>query len=170
VAAQSPFQKKKRKPEIDREELRVYLMWALVLGLLAAFWLWSGCSPPVSSIKPKPPASIKTTYTVPDPCRTLLNVASINVHVVVQKDCARVGLTTAVFIVKNTADGGRAAADDAGQILTKFFVVPPELAPITITRSPTGQPVFIFAVTSVSPKTLKRIKRDMHLRRRHLPK
>lgn len=143
------------------------ILWALVLGTAAGLF-WCGCGP--AQLKRPTPASIRTTYTAPDPCRTLLNIETANVHVVIQKDCARVGLTTALFIVKNIKDGGKAAADEAGQILIRFFEGPPTLAPITITTTPTGEPVYLFAVTAIPPKTIKRIERDMRLRKRMLPK
>ena len=163
--------RRKQKLNIDREEFHLWLRWAFLVGIAAAILLWSGCSTS-GTMRPgtKSPASLKTTYTVPDSCHTVLDVSTDNVRVILQKGCTPSGIMTAMFIVLHPKQDAGEAGDDAGRIMTRFFDHHFELSPLSIFTAPSGRTVIQFVVLLLPHKTKTRIRRDMKLQRRHRPK
>ena len=159
MTATRPPRKNQSKFYIDPEELKIWLTWVFVLSCAAVLWLWGGCT--------AVPAHIVHQPTVPPTrCRVVLRSTTANVLVLIRRDCIKLGVTTALFIILNPLDKGRQASLDAIEILRKFFGTPPELAPVAISATPEGYPAFLFVCTSFPTKTENQIRRDLWLRQR----
>ncbi len=144
-----------------REKLQIYLLWIFLGGIVVASCVWGSCT----AVPTVPPS---TTPFVPHPrCRVVLNRSTINVQVVIRRDCVKLGVTTVMFVILNPADEGLAASEDAIRIMTKFFGTPPELSPMLVTKTPAGHAAFLFVAISFPTETENKIRRDMWLRQHH---
>jgi hypothetical protein len=154
---------KEKKVLIDRSELKMYLLWAAVLGIGTALFFW-GCGPPQPKHPPRPlPFQVTSVSKSKDVCRIALQSMTENVMVTIRRNCIKRGVTDITFIAINPKDDGRNAADDAAFIMIKYFGAPPTLAPVAITRTPNGNAAFLFVVVDIQPSENIEIKRDIKI-------